>query len=656
MDRIRNIVNLLAVSDTPLTINAIADKFNVSNKTIRNDMNKVQEYIEDKGLLLDKRPGVGISLEGSEEKKLALINKIGSSDIIEPFSPQDRVNYILKRLFMSDRKVIIRELADELYVSKVTVHKDLDSVKEWLIKFNLKLIIKTNYGIEISGSEENWRNAAASLIVQNKGNRKLKELLYEDYSGRIDYKTLIKLKELINLDYRQIERIVANTESKLKFRFSDEAFISFIIHIAITIKRLEQKKDIHIAADIMKNLKQKEEFEVAKNLARDVDEVFRVKLPESEIGYILLHILGAKMQENKEDNINFYFNGEENELPAIMAVEIVNMAEKVVNINLKNDKQLMNGLVLHLRPTVNRLKYGLTLRNPILSEIKENYPEIYGVAWITSTVFEKYMGAKINEEEIGYIALHIAAAVERQKKPLRALVVCTSGIGTSQLLAAKLEKHFKQIEVKEVMSLMDLGKRPMEDIDIIISTVPVESEKPVICISPILTQNDLRRLDIFINGSGVNNKVNKANYALREEFIELSAEYKDKEAVIRGLCEKLLKNGYIKEGYIESALQREKIASTEAGHGVAIPHGSPEYVNQAQIPMAILKEPIKWNEEMVDIIFLICITDNDLDRWKYMFRNLYNKIDSTDFLVRLREAETKTEIIECMEGVNNANR
>lgn len=658
LERVKGIMDLLAKTSTPLTINEIADKFNVSNKTIRNDMVKVQEYLEGKGLSLDKRPGVGVSIDGSEEKKLALINETKTGEIIEPFSPQDRVNYILKRLFMIDRNVTIRELADELYVSRVTVHKDLENVEGWLKKFNLELIKRTNYGIEVSGSEENWRNAVASLIALNKENEKLKELLYEDYSGRIDYKTLTRLKELINLDYRQLEKIVANAESKLKFKFSDEAFISFIIHIAISIKRLRQKKDIHLAEDIMKSLREKEEFQVARNLASDINETFKVKLPESEIGYILLHILGAKMQENKEESMSFYFKGEENELSVTMAGEIVSMAEKALNVKLKGDTQLMNGLMLHLRPTINRLKYGLSLRNPILSEIKENYPEIYGAAWITSTVFEKYMGIKINEEEIGYIALHLAAAVERQKKPLRALVVCTSGIGTSQLLAARLEKHFRQIEIKEVMSLIDLKHRSVEDIDIIISTVPVEVEKPIICISPILTQNDLKRLDVFINdiNNGVNNEINSVKYLLREEFIEVSAEYKDREEVIRGLSEKLLKKGYIEDGYIESALQRESITSTEVGQGAAIPHGSPEYVNQAQIAVAVLKEPIKWNEEMVDIVFLICITDNDLKKSKYMFRNIYNKIDSTDFLIELRRARSGSKIIECMEGINNVNR
>ncbi len=35
------------------------------------------------------------------------------------------------------------------------------------------------------------------------------------------------------------------------------------------------------------------------------------------------------------------------------------------------------GLILHFRAVLNRLEYGLSLRNPILEEIKDNYPDVF---------------------------------------------------------------------------------------------------------------------------------------------------------------------------------------------------------------------------------------------------------------------------------------
>ncbi|UZQ82624.1 transcription antiterminator [Thermoanaerobacter sp. RKWS2] len=421
---------------------------------------------------------------------------------------------------MSKGSVTTKELAEELYVSRVTIHKDLQSVEKWLNKFNLKLLKKPNYGIEVVGDEENWRNAVASLIVSTKEQKELKEFLYNDYTGRIDYRTLMQLRELFDIDYKQLEKIVSNAESKLKFRFSDEAFISLVIHVAISIERLKHKKDVKLSKAVLNNLKQKDEYVIAQQMAKEIEAKFNVVLPESEIGYIVLHIIGTKMQQNKIEDVNLELEDEESiELAVIMSKEIINIAERALSLDLSNDKQLLNGLILHLRPTINRLKYGLTLRNPLLNDIKENYPEIYGVAWMTSVVFEKYLGKKVAEEEIGYIALHLGAAVERAKKPLKALVVCTTGIGTAQLLAARLEKSFKQIEIKDIVSSVSLHESILNDIDIVISTVPIEINKPFINISPLLTQNDIKRLDEFIQA------LNKRSNLIDTQLLDVDGIY-----------------------------------------------------------------------------------------------------------------------------------
>lgn len=652
MDRILEIINMLLNSEQPLTVDYIANTLKVSNKTIRNDLKKAEEYVQQKGVKIIKKPRVGIVLEGLRNKKLELADEIKKSlDFEEPFSPEARKNYILKRLFMSKGSVTIKELAEELYVSRITIHKDLQSVEKWLNKFNLKLLKKPNYGIEVVGDEENWRNAVASLIVLTKEQKELKEFLYNDYTGRIDYRTLMQLKELFDIDYKQLEKIVSNAESKLKFRFSDEAFISLVIHVAISIERLKHKKDVKLSKAVLNNLKQKDEYVIAQQMAKEIEEKFNVVLSESEIGYIVLHIIGTKMQQNKIEDVNLELEDEESiELAVIMSKEIINIAERALSLDLSNDKQLLNGLILHLRPTINRLKYGLTLRNPLLNDIKENYPEIYGVAWMTSVVFEKYLGKKVAEEEIGYIALHLGAAVERAKKPLKALVVCTTGIGTAQLLAARLEKSFKQIEIKDIVSSVSLHESILNDIDIVISTVPIEINKPFINISPLLTQNDIKRLDEFIES------LTKKSNLIDTQLIDVDDIYLKKEDLLNKVCMELSKKGYVKDEYLEDVIRREKIASTAIGNGIAIPHGLPEHVNKSVFTVVRLKNPIAWDEEKVDMLFMISLTQSDIAKSRYIFRKLYNKLESPEFVENIKKAKNREEIIKLLEVIYDADK
>jgi transcriptional antiterminator len=663
MNRKSQIINILLNSKEPVTADYIAEEIGVSNKTIRNDLKEIDEQIKDMDISIIRKPGIGISLVGSESVKIQLLNQLdGETYVIEPYSPEDRVNYILKRLFMSNTSTTIKELADELYVSRVTVHKDLEEVEDWLGQYNLKLIKKTNYGIEVYGKEDDQRSAVASLIVVDRESDELKEMLYNDCCascGRIDYKTEAKLKELINIDYKQLQRIVTKAESKLKFRFSDEAYISLVIHIAISIKRLKSKKNICLSKEVLKSLKEKDEYKIAEEMASDIEEAFKVKLPESEIGYILLHIIGAKMQQNITDgtslNLAYEDYEKDDELSVTMSKEIISIAQRALGMNLSNDTSLLNGLILHLRPTINRLKYGLSLRNPILDQIKENYPEIYGVAWMTSIVFEKYIGVKITDEEIGYIALHLGAAVERYQKPFKAIVVCTSGIGTSQLLAAKLDKYFRQIEIKGVVSVTSLKEIETSDIDIIISTIPIESDnKPVVNISPLLNQNDIKKLDSFLNDfkKQEENKKN-SKYNIEILYIKLNKAFANKNDVIGYICGELVNKDCVTTEYLESAINREDIGTTSIGNGIAIPHGMPQYVKRTAIGFTKLKKTIDWNGDKVDMVFMLCISMKDIKNANIIMKNIFDKINSCEFIDELRNATDDKTINNVLGGIFN---
>lgn len=647
MSRIFNIVDLLVNNKKGMTINTIAAKLNVSNKTIRNDLLEANKFIEQAGLVMIKKPGVGVKIEGPEDNVLKMMNEIQSSlSKFQDYSPEARKNHILKRLFMSCKSLTMQELGNELYVSRVTIYKDLNDVEKWLKNFNLTLLKKPNYGIEIVGAEEDWRNAISSLIVFDKANDELKELLYVDYCGKIDYKTITKLKELINLDYSIIEKIVLQAEKELEIRFSDEAYLSLVMHIAISIKRLNNGKNIQLDQEILSNLKLKNEYHIAKKIATEIGEAFQVDLPESEIGYILLHILGTKMQEKTSNKIDLNLELDADNLQAItMSKEIISIAERVLNVKLSNDIQLLNGLILHLRPTINRLKYGLSLRNPIINEIKESYPEMFGAAWMTSVVFEKYLGIKIHEEEIGYIALHIGASVERNKSLIKVLVVCASGIGTSQLLAARLKKCFRQLEIVDIISFIALEEKSLASIDIIISTIPIKSSVPVFIISPILTQNDINRLDKFIDSfENPSSKQNSMEEIFDEDLLFINRKISSKVDAITFLCSELIKRDIVEELYLSSVLEREKIASTEVGSGVAIPHGEPKFVRNSRLALLTLVEPIIWGEEKVNIISMVCISSKDLPKSRHIFTCFSKLLESDKLLAEILNCNNSSEI------------
>lgn len=638
--RLKKLLEILLNSRNYITVDQIAKILNVSNRTIRNDLDKLEEIVELEGLNLIRKPGVGIKLRGSEKNIQIISRKINmnleTNNYNRPFSPERRRAFIIKELFFSRKQVTAQSLSERLFVSINTIYNDLDKIEKWLKERGLSLLRNRN-SIKIVGKEENYRKAVSYYLAELSDHNLHEDMdeLYEDYHGRIDPNTLFQLKQIVDLDYSLLEEKLEDLERQLDFKFSESAFINLVIHIAVTVRRIEEGKDILMPENILNSIVHTDEFKLAKNMTKELEEEFNLKIPESEIGYITLHVLGSKMY--REDLSVFQLPVEELEdlgLPLTMAKEIAQIASKALNMDLTEDERFLSGLVLHLRPTINRVRYGLALKNPILDDIKNNYPEIYGVSWMTSVVFEKYLGVNIPESEIGYIAMHIGAAVERNREKIKTMVICHTGIGTSQLLTARLKKSFSELDLVGIRSSIVIEDRDLNDVDLIISTVPIRTRKPYILVNPILGSKDIKLIEKFIEEYYDRDDTQKP--LDKEVFFNVSGIYK-KEKILTDMCLKLEERGYVTKDFVDTVIEREKIVSTEIGKGLVIPHGLPKEVKKSCIGLTVLDRYMRWDEENVKYVLMICLNEKDLNRGKKIFKNLSDLIEKDEFCIRLGE-------------------
>ena len=100
---------------------------------------------------------------------------------------------------------------------------------------------------------------------------------------------------------------------------------------------------------------------------------------------------------------------------------------------------------MHLKPAINRHTFGMTVRNPMLEDIKNNYPLAFEAGIIAAMALDETFGVTIDENEVAYLALHIGAAIERKKatnKPKQCYIVCASGVGSAQLIKYRIKRLF----------------------------------------------------------------------------------------------------------------------------------------------------------------------------------------------------------------------
>ena len=155
---------------------------------------------------------------------------------------------------------------------------------------------------------------------------------------------------------------------------------------------------------------------------------------------------------------------------------------------------------MHLQPAIERAQCGISFSNPLLQDIRINYKELFSICTNAAKRITTDTGISFSQDEIGYLTVHIGAAVERRKqhksKKLDVLLVCGNGIGMANLLELTLQNHLSYINIVRKLSFYQLSDSSMENIDLIISTMDLHlPNKAVLKISPILSESEIKVLE-----------------------------------------------------------------------------------------------------------------------------------------------------------------
>ena len=285
------------------------------------------------------------------------------------------------------------------------------------------------------------------------------------------------------------------------------------------------------------------------------------------------------------------------------------MIYREFHVDFRNDFHLRMELNRHMVPFVLRMKYHMILRNPMLEEIRKNYVLSYTMASQAAIALGEYFQQSISEDEIAGLAEVLELALEQQEneqKKFSILIVCASGKTSSEILRYKYCREFKEyIEKIYVCNLYELENFPFEKVDYVFTTVHISSYVPVpiLEIGSFLQDNDIDRVrKLFVRES----KDFLQKYFKKELFFT-DVEGKTKDEVLKNLCRKVEKEKGLPETFTASVLKREELTPTDYGNLVALPHPERAFQERAFVAVAVLKEPIFWFRQKVQVVFLTAI-------------------------------------------------
>ncbi|MGU3470695.1 BglG family transcription antiterminator [Paenibacillus sp. D51F] len=501
--RMRQILDSLLRPPYEITVAEIARTIRVSARTVHRELDAVESFLHRSGIMLRRKAGSGLSVEGDPERLEALRAQVLIPEEAE-YSSDERQVYLLCRLLASKEPVKLFSLASEMKVTVPTVGADLDDLSEWTGKQGLLLIRRRGYGVEITGSEPLLREAVRAVVRLRLDDLRLIAGSDDQPIHPVD----AMIAGMAGADRIGLveEALWKWEESSQRETLSEESYTDLLVRLSIGAVRIQagmtvSEGDIDRLAYARKSAAAGHaagepggsESGSAVILCRMLGEALGIGYSGAEAAY------AAELLRRAASHSSGSLAADDLELAGKVRSFIRRMSE-LDGTDYSADRSLRDGLFAHLKAALERLGAGQRIRNPLLEAIRKEYPELY--RQVRQAADSALPGFTVPDEEIAFLVMHFGASRERLRQVsqvMRAIVVCTSGIGSSKMIAVRLRKEFPQLHIVDQASWYEAARIPRSDYDLIISTVDLPlPDDHYLKLSPLLTPPEADRLREFI--------------------------------------------------------------------------------------------------------------------------------------------------------------
>jgi mannitol operon transcriptional antiterminator len=503
------LINLLQ-ADQPISASKLASHLSVTPRMVRYNLPALEGWLKNRGAQLVRRRKIGLYVEASSELRQALLEQVNRFNISPgSLSSSEREQLILLALLSTPSPVYIQNLANKLLVSAVTITKNLNAAAEKLQAHGLNLIRRPNYGLRISGPEKMRRRMITDLLLETLPTEWLLQIGREQSSVEIiglqeppdqakKAEVFLHLEPLLAmLDLPGSYQMAGLVEQELKISFPELAKVVLMLSLSIQRTRIAQKNTLWQEEALVPPIDDPTLLPAIEKLTIKIEEETGSELPEAEKNEMALHILGAETQPARQFIIRRTTEGASwlEQLADAMMVEV----GRQLDPQLAEDAELREALLAYLQPAIYRIRYNLPLYNPQACEIRNMYPAVFESARQVCRLMEPLTLTSIPEEECGYVAMCLIAAVEGsiQRRQPRVAVICPLGIATSKMLVSRLRSEFPHLNIVGVYSYEKMETLQQENADLIISTSPQLTKLSccdVIQVNPLLYPADRVRI------------------------------------------------------------------------------------------------------------------------------------------------------------------
>lgn len=616
------LLTILTAENDYISVEDIINRLKCSERTIRNYIKYINNWLSTfSNIFISRKSNLGIKLIDEKNEKNILHQKL-RIEVKRVNSDIHRQIEILNLLLISSKtKVNLSDICNTLYINKNIAREEINKLIDNFKEYDLDLTIKKHSGILLNGDEKNIRIMLVDYICK----------YIEEFRLSIEDLGIFHI-----VDISVTRNIVNIIEEKLNFRFTDMSFRYLMVFLIVNIIRIRQGNLLVLSEeyndDKINNIIQEIEYELVTNLA--------INLNNSEKIFLVSLIYSMNKEDTNKERLYIDKDIER------YIKNIISLVSQKSGINFCEDISLYEQLAPHINTTMNQIKNNVNIKNPILEEIKRKYYFLFN---IVLDVIKNSIYKDITEDEVGYITLYFQASFERKsikKEDIKkASIVCPHSFGVSTLLKVKIEKEFKNITIVEIIREEDLNKNKFnKNIDFLVTLRDyMNIDIPIFITTPLFTKEDEKKLKDFIfniklkdTSYSILNKLMASDYFIQE------IDFDDIFEAIKYLSTSLYKKHYVKQEYIQSIIDRERICPTCIGNEILLPHGDIKFVKQSILCFARLKKPIKLdNGQLISIIIMLPYKNDDREEFRALFKEIELLIDDNEMIKRLNSCNIK---------------
>lgn len=336
------ILKHLINAQRPLSSELLAVILGTSPKTVRNSMSVVNDILKIAGgAKILSKTGSGYTLEIMDENEFRVFMQTFNAKYLDaywvPNEASERVEYIVRCLLMSETHLKMEQLMEALFISRVTLSKDLREARRLLKTYHLRIEHRAKYGLKIVGKEMHFRVALVDYLDADEDMNNIDDLMHpplHKYDAKLMTEKIVKLL----LSYG----VSMSTNSLRK-----------LVKL-VTVSEFRRSKGhlIVLSDEDTLNLPSKVEYEIAKAFYQDMwDEIGHI--PEREIAFMAIFIISRRNMMKEEP-----FSVLREALYMDYSKRLLSYLEEKLGLPFPEDK-LEVAMAKHLRGMFYRLKYGL---------------------------------------------------------------------------------------------------------------------------------------------------------------------------------------------------------------------------------------------------------------------------------------------------------